>query len=71
VDTITLFVSNKKQPFKWLEEDPIYFENIEAKGSAELQRKKTLIKVIRDTEKEKGTITFLYSTIKSIRELPV
>jgi uncharacterized protein YeaO (DUF488 family) len=56
---------------EWLEEDPIYFENIEAKGRAELQRKKTLIKVIRDTEKEKGTVTFLYSTIKSIRELPV
>lgn len=56
---------------EWSESDPLYFEKVEAGNIDEFQRKKTLIKVIRDTEKEKGTVTFLYSTIKSIRELPV
>jgi len=56
---------------EWSEMDPTYFEKVEGKTGEELQRKKTLIKVIRATEKEKGTITFLYSNINSIKQLPV
>lgn len=56
---------------EWLEEDLMYLENIEGKNNAEIQNKKTLIKIIRDTEKEKGTVTFIYSTIKSLTQLQV
>lgn len=51
------------------EEDSTYFEKVETEYSDNFQKKKNLIKMIRDTEKEKGTVTFLYSTIKSINEL--
>ncbi|BDZ71003.1 DUF488 domain-containing protein [Methanobacterium petrolearium] len=56
---------------EWSGSDNLYYEKLEAGSIDELQRKKTLIKFIRETEKEKGTVTFLYSTIKSINELPV
>lgn len=32
-------------------------------------RRKTILKLIRDTEKEKGTVTFLCSTLQSIGQL--
>lgn len=53
---------------KWPEYDPMYFEEVEAKDRGEF-RKKVIIKIIRDNEKEKGTVTFLCSTIKSIAQL--
>lgn len=53
---------------EWLEDDSVHFDEVEAKYRDEL-RKKSFIKIIRDTEKEKGTVTFLYSTIQSIRRL--
>lgn len=53
---------------KWPENDSL-FEEIEAKDRDELRQKKTIIKIIRDNEKEKGTVTFLCSTIKSITQL--
>lgn len=56
---------------KMSEEDSIYFEKVEGDHSAKLRRKRNLVKLIRSTEKEKGTVTFLYSTIKSIRQLQV
>lgn len=31
--------------------------------------RRTALKIIRDTEKEKGTVTFLCSTLQSIKEL--
>ena len=40
-----------------------------AEGPENEQPKKTLIKFIRDAEKEKGTVTFLCSTIQSILQL--
>jgi len=52
----------------WPEYDPLYYEEIEARDRDEL-RKKAIIKIIRDNEKEKGTVTFLCSTIKSITQL--
>lgn len=58
------------KPTKDLDEWPLhndskYFKQV---NGDEIQ-KKTLIKFIRDTEKEKGTVTFLCSTIKSIKQL--
>lgn len=50
-------------------EDPTYTEKNQAENREELQRKKTIIKIIRETEKEKGTVTFLCSTIKSLKQL--
>jgi len=47
---------------EWPEDDPKRFDEFKEKYRDELRKKKTLIKIIRDTEKEKGTITFLYST---------
>lgn len=54
---------------KWPEDDRAHFNEFETKYHDQLQKKNTLIKLIRDTEKEKGTVTFLYSTIKSIKRL--
>ena len=62
-------ISPSKNHDEWLEDDSIHFDEVEAKY-CEL-RKKNFIKIIRDTEKEKGTVTFLYSTIHSIRRLQV
>lgn len=47
---------------EWPEEDPTRFDKFKEKYRDELRKKKTLIKIIRDTEKEKGTLTLLYST---------
>jgi len=47
---------------------PSYLTRIE-KRYHELCRKKRIIKIIRDNEKERGTVTFLYSTIRSITHL--
>lgn len=47
---------------EWPEEDTTRFDEFKEKYRDELRKKKTLIKIIRDTEKEKGTITLLYST---------
>ena len=47
---------------EWPENDSARFDEFKEKYREELRKKKTLIKIIRDTEKEKGTITFLYST---------
>ena len=30
---------------------------------------KSFLKIVRDTEKDKGTVTFLYSTIKTLMQL--
>jgi uncharacterized protein YeaO (DUF488 family) len=47
---------------EWPEDDPTRFDEFKEEYLDELRKKKTLIKIIRDTDKEKGTITFLYST---------
>ena len=64
----------------WLKDisppDPDQLSEGDLRGSAdvigenpgELWRK-TALKLIRDTEKEKGTVTFLCSTLQSIKEL--
>jgi uncharacterized protein YeaO (DUF488 family) len=64
----------------WLKDisppDPDQLSEVDLRGSAdvigenpgELWRK-TALKLIRDTEKEKGTVTFLCSTLQSIKEL--
>lgn len=46
---------------EWPEDDPARFDKFKEEYRDELRKKKTLIKIIRDTEKEKGTITILYS----------
>ncbi len=48
---------------EWSEDNPTRFDEFKEKYRDELRKKKTLIKIIRDTEKEKGTVTFLYSTL--------
>jgi uncharacterized protein YeaO (DUF488 family) len=53
---------------QWDERDLILSSDIEGENHEELWRR-TAIKLIRDTEKEKGTVTFLCSTIQSIKEL--
>ena len=50
---------------EWPHNDSKYFQEVDGDEI----HKKTLIKLIRDTEKEKGTVTFLCSTIKSIMQL--
>lgn len=47
---------------EWPENGLARFDEFKEKYRDELRKKKTLIKIIRDTEKEKGTVTFLYST---------
>ena len=47
---------------EWSEDNPARFDEFKEKYRDELRKKKTLIKIIRDTEKEKGTVTILYST---------
>ena len=47
---------------EWPEDDPVRFDKFKEEYRDELRKKKTLIKIIRDTEKEKGTVTILYST---------
>jgi uncharacterized protein YeaO (DUF488 family) len=64
-------ISPTKDLNEWAGDDPVQFDEFEAKYRDKLRKKKTLIKIIRDNEKEKGTVTFLYSTIKSIRRLQV
>lgn len=46
---------------EWSEDDSARFDEFKEKYRGELRKKKTLIKIIRDTEKEKGTVTFLYA----------
>ncbi len=46
---------------EWPEDDLDRFDKFKEEYRNKLRRTKTLIKIIRDTEKEKGTITFLYS----------
>ena len=46
---------------EWPEDDPARFDKFKEEYRDELQKKKTLIKIIRNTEKEKLTVTFLYS----------
>ena len=56
VAKVDLWIKETKDLEKWPENDSKY-------------HKKTLTKFIRDAEKEKGTVTFLYSTIQSILQL--
>ncbi len=46
---------------EWPEDDPTRFDKFKKEYLDELRKKKTLIKIIRDTEKEKCTVTILYS----------
>lgn len=54
-------IAPRKDIDEWPEDDPARFDEFKEKYRDELRKKKTLIKIIRDTEKEKGTITFLYA----------
>lgn len=47
---------------EWAEDDHKHFDEFKEKYRDKLRKKKTLIKIIRDTEKEKRTVTLLYST---------
>lgn len=55
-------IAPSKDISDWPEDDPTCFEEFKEKYRNKLRKKKTLIKIIRDIEKEKGTITILYST---------
>jgi uncharacterized protein YeaO (DUF488 family) len=46
---------------KWFAHDPEKWEEFKKKYEKELATKRELLKFIRQTEREKGTITFLYS----------
>lgn len=47
---------------EWPDDDPARFDEFKQKYRDELRKKKTLIKIIRDKEKERGTVTILYSS---------
>ena len=49
------------------EYEPINIDEVEVKYHN--YGAKSFIKIIRDTEKDKGTVTFLYSTIKTLMQL--
>ncbi len=51
-----------------LSEGDLSRSEVEGENPEELWRR-TALKLIRDTEKEKGTVTFLCSTIQSIKQL--
>jgi len=64
----------------WLKDisppDPDQFSESDLMGSADVRGenpeelwRRTTLKLIRDTEKEKGTVTFLCSTLQSIKQL--
>ena len=53
---------------QWDDGDRIPSAGVEEENPEELWRQ-TALKIIRDTEKEKGTVTFLCSTLQSIRQL--
>ncbi len=53
---------------QWDESDTMRSAGVEGENPEELWRQNTL-KLIRDTEKEKGTVTFLCSTLQSIKQL--
>ena len=46
---------------KWITENSVDFEGFKKEYRGELRKKKTLIFIIRKIEKEKGTVTLLYS----------
>lgn len=46
---------------EWPEDDSARFDKFKEEYRNKLRRTKTLIKIIRDTEKEKGAVTILYS----------
>lgn len=54
-------IAPDKDITEWPEDDPERFAKFKEEYRNKLRRTKTLIKIIRDTEKEKGTITILYS----------
>lgn len=54
-------IAPRKDIDEWPEDDPERFDKFKEEYRDELRKKKTLIKIIRDTEKEKGTVTILYS----------
>ncbi len=53
---------------QWDDEYCIRSAGVEGENPEELWRQ-TALKLIRDTEKEKGTVTFLCSTLQSIKQL--
>jgi uncharacterized protein YeaO (DUF488 family) len=58
-------ISPPQEIDEWPEDSPLFNE---AENINQIRRN-TIIKLIRNTEKEKGTVTFLYSTIGSIKQL--
>lgn len=47
---------------EWVTESSVDFDEFKESYRCELRGCRTLIKIIRDIEKEKGTVTLLYST---------
>jgi uncharacterized protein YeaO (DUF488 family) len=57
---------------EWPGDNPLFNEAVlDQTENLNQIRRNTIIKLIRNTEKEKGTVTFLYSTVGSIKQLPV
>ena len=54
-------IAPTKDTDKWITENTVDFEGFKEEYRRELQRKKTLISIIRNFEKENGTVTLLYS----------
>ena len=52
----------------WSENDLMGSSGVRGGNPEELWRR-TALKLIRDTEREKGTVTFLCSTLQSIKQL--
>ncbi len=54
-------IAPSKNTDKWVTEDAVDFEGFKEEYRRELRKKKTLISIIRNFEKENGTVTLLYS----------
>lgn len=54
-------IAPEKDIKEWSKDDSARFDKFKEEYRNKLRKKKTLIKIIRDNEKEKGTVTLLYS----------
>ncbi len=56
-------IAPTKDMDKWVTENSVDFEEFKKEYREELRKKKTLISIIRNFEKENGNVTLLYSEV--------
>ena len=56
-------IAPTKDMDKWVTENSVDFEGFKKEYREELRKKKTLISIIRNFEKENGNVTLLYSEV--------